>query len=32
MFPAVLFRQEGRFAIVRNAGWDAVDAGGFFDE
>jgi len=25
--PVILFRHEGRFAIVTNAGWDAVDAG-----
>jgi hypothetical protein len=24
----ILSRHEGRFAIVTNAGWDAVDAGG----
>jgi hypothetical protein len=24
--------KEGRFAIVTNAGWDAVDAEGAFDE
>jgi len=25
--PLILFRHEGRFAIVTNVGWDAVDAG-----
>ena len=30
--PAVLSRQEGRFAVVINAGRDAVDVGCFFDE
>ena len=24
--PAILSREEGRIAIVTNAGWDAVDA------
>ena len=30
--PAIPSHSEGRFAIVTNAGWDAVDADGAFDE
>jgi hypothetical protein len=28
----ILSRQKGRYANVSNAGQDAMDAGGFFDE